>query len=170
MCKSSKTDNNTSGGSSAPEAVQFDTFDGFTCEVTIGAAEAHIGESGDPSKYADIWLGDTGASHHIKSSPTGMINVCKCPPGTKIRQVRGTVEVEKWGSVLLQVDGADGKHTIRLDETLIIPGISVNFFSLQRVLKMGYLPECTEVPDKCVIKKVAADGSLTQVATMTIVK
>ena len=46
--------------------------------------------------------------------------------------------VEQWGSVLLQVDGAKGKKIIRLDETLIIPGISVNFFSLQRVLDMGY--------------------------------
>ena len=92
-----------------------------------------------------------------------MINVRKCPPGTKIRQVQGTIAVEQWGSVLLQVDGADGKKTIRLDETLIIPGISVNLVSLQRVLDMGYLPVYGEVPDKCVIKKVAADGTLTQV-------
>ena len=92
------------------------------------------------------------------------------PPGTKIRQVQGTIVVEKWGSVLLRVDGVDEKHTIRLDETLIIPGISVNLFSLQRVLKMGYLSVYTEVPNKCVIKKVAADGSPSQVATMTIVK
>ena len=90
--------------------------------------------------------------------------------GTKIRQVQGTEVVEKWSNVLLQVDGADGKQTIRLDETLIIPGISVNLFSLQRVLDMGYLPVYVEVPKKCVIKKVGADGTLTQVATMTIVK
>ena len=35
---------------------------------------------------------------------------------------------------------------------------------------MGYLPVHGEVPDKCIIKKVAADGTLTQVATMTIKK
>ena len=104
MCKSSKSDNNTSGGSGTPEAGQFDTFDGFACEVTIGAT-AFVGESGASSKSADIWLGDSGTSHHIKSSSTGMINVCKCPPGTKIRQVQGTAVVEEWGSVLLQVDG-----------------------------------------------------------------
>ena len=78
--------------------------------------------------------------------------------------------VEEWGSVLLQVDGAAGKKIIRFDETLIIPGISVNLFSLQRVLDMGYLPVYGEVPNKCVIKKVAADRTLTQVATMTVVK
>ena len=72
--------------------------------------------------------------------------------------------------MLLQVDGADGKKTIRLDETLIVPGITVNLFSLQRVLDMGYLPVYGEVADKCIIKKVAAGGALTQIATMTIKK
>ena len=71
---------------------------------------------------------------------------------------------------MLQVDGEDGKKTIRLDETQIIPGITVNLSSLQRVLDMGYLQVYGEVPNKCVIKKVAADGTLTQVATMTIKK
>ena len=84
--------------------------------------------------------------------------------------MQGTVDVEEWGSVLLQVDGEDGKKTIRLDETLIVPGITVNLFSLQRVLDMGYLPVYGEVADKCIIKKVAADGALTQIATMTIKK
>ena len=35
---------------------------------------------------------------------------------------------------------------------------------------MGYLPVYGEVPDKCIIKKVATNGALTQVATMTIKK
>ena len=84
MCKSTKTDGNTSGGSRTPEAGQFDTYDGFACTVTIGSAEAFIGESGDASKPVDIWLGDSRASHHIKSSSIGMINVSKCPQGTTI--------------------------------------------------------------------------------------
>ena len=104
MCKSSKGEGNTSRGSSSPEAGQFDTYDGFAFTATIGAAEAFIGESGNASKLVDIWLGDSSASHHIKSSSIGMINVSKCPPGTTIRQVQGTVAVEQWGSVLLQVD------------------------------------------------------------------
>ena len=85
MCKSSKTDGSTSGGSRPPEAGQFDDYDGFACTVTIGSAEAVIGESIDKSKFVDVWLGDSGASHHIKSSSLGMINVTKCPPGTTIR-------------------------------------------------------------------------------------
>ena len=117
-----------------------------------------IGESRDESNLVDIWLGDSGASHHIKSSSSRMINVTKCPPGTTIRRVQGTEDVEKWGSVLLQVDGQNGKKTIRLDETLIVPGITVNLFSLQRVLEMGYLPVYGEVVDKCILKKKTADG------------
>ena len=35
---------------------------------------------------------------------------------------------------------------------------------------MGYLPVYGEVADKCVIKKKTADGSMTQIATMTIKK
>ena len=89
-----------------------------------------------------------------------MINVTKCPPGTTIRQVQGTVEVDEWGSVLLQVDGQDGKKTIRLDETLIVPGITVNLFSLQRVLNMGYLPVYGEVANKCIIKKMDDSGAV----------
>ena len=169
MCKS-KTDGGSSGRSRAPEASQFDDYDGFACIVTIGSAEAMIGESGDKSKSVDIWLEDSGASHHIKSSSSGMITVTKCPPGTTIRQVQGTVDVEEWGSVLLQVDGEDGKKTIRLDETLIVPSITINLFSLQRVLDMGYLPVYGEVADKCIIKKVATDGALIQIETMTIKK
>ena len=138
MCKSSKGDGNASGGSSTPEASQFDTYDGFACSVTIGAAEAFIGES-DASKRVDTWLGDSGASHHIKSSSSGMINVCNCPPGTTIRQVQGTIPVEQWGSVLLQVDGANGKNTIRLDETLNVPCISVNLFFIAEGARHGIL-------------------------------
>ena len=39
MCKS-KTDGGSFGGSRAPEADQFDDYDGFACTVTIGSAEA----------------------------------------------------------------------------------------------------------------------------------
>ena len=80
----------------------------------------------------------------------------KCPPGTTIRQVQGTVDEDEEGSVLLQVDGSKGRRIIRLDETLIVPGI--NLFSLQRLLDIGYIPVYGEVANKCIIKKVDARG------------
>ena len=54
--------------------------------------------------------------------------------------------------------------------TLIVSGITVNFFSLQRVLEMGYLPVYGEIVDKCILKKKSADGAMMQIATMTIKK
>ena len=101
----------------------------------------------------DMWLGDTGSSHHIKSTRAGMVDVEPCPPGTRIRQVQGFVNVEKWGSVLLEVDGERGKHIMQLCETLIVLDINVNLFSLQRVINGGFLPVYGEVEGKCVIKK-----------------
>ena len=63
-----------------------------------------------------------------------MVNVSKCPAGTALRQVQGTVNVEEWGTILLEVDSHEGKRVIKLERTLIVPGITVNLFSLQRVL------------------------------------
>ena len=58
----------------------------------------------------------------------------------------------------MEVDGHEGKHFIRLDETLIVPTLTVNLFSLQRVLDLGYTPVYNEVPGKCIIKKLDAMG------------
>ena len=76
--------------------------------------------------------------------------------------------MKKWGTVLLQVDGQDGKNVIKRDETLIVPGIPVNLFSLQRMLLKGYLPVYGEVADKCIIKRTKTEGSMIQIATMSM--
>lgn len=108
--------------------------------VSIGLVNAFIGEAASTgTDLSDIWLGDSGATNHIKSTSENMVDVEDCPPGTKIRQVQGTVDVRQWGTVLLQVDAAEGKKIIRLTECLIVPQISVNLFSMQRVLDLGYL-------------------------------
>ena len=178
MCKASSDRASGSGGGEGsrrqPEAAQFDSFDSYMCEVTIGeelpeAMMVVVDIVGEAEQQIDKWLGDTGSSHHIMSSGAGMINVEKCPPCTKIRQVQGTVDVQEWGTVLLEVDGADGKRIMRLHETLIVPSINVNLFSLQRVIKKGYLPVYGEVEGKCLIKKRIASGGFSQVATMTVI-
>ena len=73
------------------------------CEVTIGeelpeAMMVVVDIVGEAKQQIDKWLGDTGSSHHIKSTRAGMINVEKCPPDTKIRQVQGVVDVQEWGT------------------------------------------------------------------------
>ena len=171
MCKSKSDGGTSSGNQGHGEAGLSEEYDGFACTVTIGIVEAMIGDAAAAkTKLSDIWLGDSGASHHIKSSSANMINVTRCPPGTTIWQVQSTVDVEKLGSVLLQVDGSEGKRIIRLDETLIVPGITVHLFSLQRLLDIGYIPVYGEVANKCIVKKVDAKGATIQVATMTVIK
>ena len=68
--------------------------------------------------------------------------------------------MEEWGTLLLEVDGANGKHIMRLSETLIVPNINVNLISLQRVIQGGFIPVYGEVEGKCLIKKRSADGDL----------
>ena len=56
-----------------------------------------------------------------------------------------------------------------MHETLIAPSINVNLFSLQRVLKNGFLPVYDEVEGKCIIKKNIDGGGYSEVATMTVI-
>ena len=77
MCKGASDGASESGGGDGtkkqPEAAQFDDYESFVYEVTI--------------EELDKWLGDTGSSHHIKSTRDGMINVENFPRETRIRQV-----------------------------------------------------------------------------------
>ena len=65
-------------------------------------------------------------------------------------------------------NGEKGKRVIRLERTLIIPNISVNLFSLQRVITKGYLPVYKEVKNKCLIKRKTENFGMVQVATLSI--
>ena len=176
MCKaaSERASGSGDGHKKQPEAAQFDTYESFMCQVTIGeefseAMIVEVGLAGESEPPDDKWLGDSGSSHHIKSTQHGMVDVKPCPAGTKIRQVQGVVNVKEWGTVLLEVEGASDKHIIKLCETLIVPSINVNLFSLQRVIRGGFLPVYGEVEGKCLIKKRSESGELVQVATMSVV-
>ena len=61
------------------------------------------------------------------------------------------------------------KRPYKLRETLIVPNINVNLFSLQRVLRGGFIPVYGEVEGKCLIKKRSESGNLIQVASMIVV-
>ena len=72
MCKS--TDKGGGGGSEGPrirpEAGQFDDFESFTCEATIGAMEAMVGEQGFVSILSsNSTHGSATPELHITSSP-----------------------------------------------------------------------------------------------------
>ena len=97
MCKAASERASGSGGGGVgqkkqPEVAQFDSFESFTCEVFIGQEQpegmiVEVDLDGGSSQPNDMWLGDTGSTHHIKSTRAGMVNVEPCPPGTRIRQV-----------------------------------------------------------------------------------
>ena len=68
----------------------------------------------------------------------------------------------------MEVEGDSGKRVIKLAQTLIVPGIRVNLFSLQRVVDKGYMPVFGEVETKVFIEKISTGGSLS--ATMSVNK
>ena len=165
MCKSSGSGDGAD--KPKPEAGQFEDLPGYeSCMCNLVDAEARRSNVGN--QRVNNWLGDSGSSHHIVSSSVGMIDVTKCPAGMRIQQVQGIVDVKEWGTVLLRVDGADGKRIIQLKQTLIIPDIKVNLFSIQRLINKGYLPVYGEVDGKCIIKKKTGNGVWEQYATMTM--
>ena len=54
---------------------------------------------------------------------------------------------------MVEVDGADDKRIMKVHETLIVPNINVDLFSLQQEVNNGFLPVYGEVAGKGVIKK-----------------
>ena len=53
MCKSTGGSGNSEGSRIKPEAGQFEDFDGFNCDATIGVMEAMVGEQGGKSDDQD---------------------------------------------------------------------------------------------------------------------
>ena len=114
----------------------FDNFESYMCEVIIKeqlseAMMVVVDLVSGEEQQMDKWLGDTSSSHHIESTWAGMLNVEKCPPGTKIRQVHRVVDIHDWETLLLEVDGVDGKRIKKLHESLIVLNINANLFSLE---------------------------------------
>ena len=72
--------------------------------------------------------------------------------------------------MLLEVDGENGKKIIKLCETLVVPRIRVNLFSLQRVVDQSFIPVFGEVAGKAFIKKFVDEGRLEKVAAISINK
>lgn len=79
----------------------------------------------------EVWRRDTRSSHHIKATSARMHNVgSKCSKKTRIRKIWDFVKVKEWETMLVEVDGADGKRVVKLRETLIVPDMNGNIFSL----------------------------------------
>ena len=87
------------------------------------------------AEKSTTFLADTGASHHIVHKREFFWELSPLPGPFRINQVQGTVEVTHWGTVVLEVDGAEGKQKLTLTEVLLIQGMDFNIVSLQRFKK-----------------------------------
>ena len=72
-----------------------------------------------------------------------------------------------WGTVIVEVDSANGKKPLRLTEVLYIDSLNFNTLSMQKLRAARLIPVYNEIPNKVFIKKLLPHGELEQVALMS---
>ena len=84
----------------------------------------------------EMWIGDTGATCHMKSSTEGMYELEKCD-NIKIGMANGsTSSVTYIGKYKGDVLCADGKiKKIVMKDVKVVPGFMKNLFSLSTVMR-----------------------------------
>ena len=84
----------------------------------------------------EMWIGDTGATCHMKSSTEGMYELEKCD-NIKINTANGsTSSVTYIGKYKGNVLCADGKiKKIVMKDVKVVPGLMKNLFSLSTVMR-----------------------------------
>lgn len=96
--------------------------------------------SGLPSQSQSTeWLCDTAASHHIVNDKTLLKNIRPYRGGFEVLQIKGSVEVTQIGTVVIQVDGEDGKTDLILEDVLLLESLRFNIYSLQRARQSDYI-------------------------------
>ena len=125
---------------------------------------AHI----DSASKEAIWLGDSGASHHTSYEIGNFTGFQKLATPYCIKQVQGHDIVTRCGTVALIVQSTTGPRLLPLTEVLYIPTMTFNLFSLQKVIKLGFIPVFGELSNKCIIKKHLHTGDMEQIALLSI--
>ena len=141
QCEQAQRRKEKSGGEKSKthaEAVHFDTFESRLCVAEIGeelpeAMMVQIDEVNETEREVDIWIFTSHQGITARKDRGGKMSATN-------ENSLGVVDVKEWGTVLLEVDGVQGKRIMRLREVLIVPNIKVNLFSLQRVVDIGYIP------------------------------
>ena len=113
------------------------------------------------AEKSSTFLGDTGASHHIVCKREYFSELSPLPRPFRINQVQGSVAVTHWGTVVLEVDGDNGKQPFWLMEVLLIESMDFNILSLQKLRAAGYIPVYDKVEGKVVINKEVHTGGVT---------
>ena len=94
-----------------------------------------IGEGDGEEKE---WVCDSGADYHM-SGDINLFDFLDDVPSTfHVKQIKGKVDISKWGVVRLSTDKGKGvKSVLELHEVLFLPGMRVKIFSLQRIRDKG---------------------------------
>ncbi len=90
------------------------------------------------SMYASLWLGDTGASHHMINNSDGMVNQVKINTGIVFgngQQLKTEFIGDKSGMVV-QKDGT--RNPTLLKNVKYVPQLYCNLFSITASLNKGY--------------------------------
>ena len=87
----------------------------------------------------DIWIGDTGASAHLKKSMKG-VEVNKKNGIRAVISASGALKVECEGSFRCQHVHKDGKEGMKMNiqNIKVAPNSSVNLFSITKAMKDGW--------------------------------
>ena len=120
------------------------------------------------SPDSNIWLADSGASHHTSCNTTNYTTFERIDKPYKIQQVQGEVLVTHWGTVQLVTHSASGPRHLLLSEVLYIPTMTFNLLSLQNIINANYIPMFAEIKNKCIIKKSLPNGKQEQIALLDI--
>ena len=107
-------------------------------EVTLVSEKSvsDIYDNGE-SLREEFWIGDSGASHHMRKSPSGFYNKTNCDHKITLGDGK-TVEVEFVGDVegeIIQVDGKTIPTIIK--DVSYVPGLQYNLFSTTKAISAG---------------------------------
>ena len=86
----------------------------------------------------DIWIRDTGASCHMRSSLKGMYNMVAGSGGIKVRsgKILKNVKVGKFKGKIVQKDGST--KVIVLNKVHFVPDMYCNLFSITAEMDKGF--------------------------------
>ena len=110
-----------------------------TVMVTETQEEEIVLTAGQPkNKNTNVWIGDSGATCHMRSDTIGMYEMKEVNQEIRIGDGKGlqAKKIGKWKGYIEQVDGTTRK--VILDEVVFVPGLCVNLFSLTKAMKNGY--------------------------------
>ena len=86
----------------------------------------------------DDWIMDSGASHHMTSSPFSLESVHDIDPVEICLAGGQTICATQAGEVTTMLHGPGGRFPVHLQGVLVVPGLAVNLFSIKVMTRRGF--------------------------------